>query len=303
MSRVEGTSAECRGELLRRAQRGVITENERLALTAHLSACEACRSCHEFMRDFEAVGGAAPGDSAVLARISERAMRTVSTPVVRRSRLRVYWLAAASIALLAGLAGATLLDRQRVPARPSPSSAAAQPAAARTATLQSLEPAAPSPLPIEAPSPTPMPDASSNRASPSSARTTGSTRNRPADTAASLFREANEARRAGDAALAVSLYRELQRRFPAAAETQISRISLGSVLLDTGAAAPALQQFESYLAAPSGALAAEAIYGRGRALKNLHRSTEEAATWQSLLTRFPRSPYASYAKRRLAELD
>jgi TolA-binding protein len=288
---------DCRGELLLRARRGVITDSERLALSAHLSSCEACQQLSEFGRDFEAVGGAAPGDSAVLARISERTLRSARVPASRVPRFRVYGLAAASVALLAGLAGATLLGRT-VPksASSSPSSARSTPAAPEHSTplrsLPKVDPASAS--------------AASEVSSVGAVLGPTALPNRPlsrsTDSASKLFHDANEARRAGDAALAVSLYRDLQRRFPDAPETNISRVSLGSVLLDTGAAPAALRQFDGYLAAPRGALAAEAIYGRGRALKNLHRSTEEGATWQSLLDQFPRSPYASYAKRRLEEL-
>ena len=293
-------TTDCRGDLLLRARRGLITDSERLALSAHLASCEACQLLSEFGRDFEAVGGAAVGDSAVLARISERTLRNVRSPRLRSPRLRVYWLAAASIVLLAGLAGATWLNQSR---RPVPSSNTAWPG--RPAVVSAALPAAPATtaVPLAAP-------ATTGEGVPPEVATSGVARTinsvptlRAPETADSLFREANEARRAGETAHAVSLYRELQRRFPAAAETSISRVSLGSMLLDTGASGPALRQFESYLAKPEGSLAAEALYGRGRALKNLHRPAEEAATWRSLLERFPRAPYASYAKRRLSELE
>lgn len=296
MRRTTESGAECRGELLLRARRGVVTDSERLALSAHLSTCEACQQLAELGRDFEAVGGAAAGDSALLSRISERILDSVR-PASRMPRVRVYWLAAASVALLAGLAGATLLGRT------APKSQSAQPSPAPFSPAGQGN--------ISKPRSLPPVDAASARA-PSEASSVGRALDpsmppsrmltRPADSASKVFREANEARRAGDSSRAVSLYRDLQRRFPEAAETNISRVSLGSVLLDTGAAPAALQQFDSYLAAPRGALAAEAIYGRGRALMSLHRSSEEAATWQSLLDQFPRSPYTSYAKRRLDEL-
>ena len=288
---------DCRGELLLRARRGVVTDSERLALSAHLSSCEACQQLSEFGRDFEAVGGAAPGDSAILSRISERTLRSIRPPASRARRVQVYWLAAASVALLAGLAGATFLARTGPkPPSPSPNPAQLNP----TAPEQSAQARALSPL--GAASASAPPEASSVGPALGGSSPPSRVLTRPTGSASKLFREANEARRTGDTALAISLYRDLQRRFPEAAETNISRVSLGSVLLDAGAAPAALQQFDGYLAAPSGALAAEAIYGRGRALKNLHRPSEEAATWQSLLDRFPRSPYASYAKRRLDEL-
>jgi TolA-binding protein len=296
MRRYTESGAECRGELLLRARRGVVTDSERLALSAHLSTCEACQQLAELVRDFEAVGGAAAGDSALLSRISERTLDSVR-PASRLPRVRVYWFAAASVALLAGIAGATLLGRTAPKSQsPQPSLAVLAPSEPGNSTKARSLP------PLDVASARAPSEASSvgrglDPSAPPSRMLT-----RPTDSASKIFREANESRRAGDSSRAVSLYRDLQRRFPDAAETNISRVSLGSVLLDTGAAPAALQQFDSYLASPRGALAAEATYGRGRALMSLHRSSDETATWQGLLDQFPRSPYASYAKRRLDEL-
>ncbi|AUX20880.1 uncharacterized protein SOCEGT47_013560 [Sorangium cellulosum] len=122
-------------------------------------------------------------------------------------------------------------------------------------------------------------------------------------TAEQLFREANDARRAGSARRAIALYRALQQGFAASPEATLSLVSLGSLLLDTGAPAAALAQFDRYLAAAgSRALAVEALYGRGRALRALGRSGDEAQTWRRLLREHPSSPYAEHARRRLTEL-
>ena len=302
MKRVDN-AVECRAELLLRARRSAITDSEALALSAHLASCESCQLLSDLGRDFEAIGGADAGDSAVLSRISERTLHSVRLPVSRLPKARVFWLAAASVALMAGLAGATLLSRS-VARTPAPHAALATsplPTAVSSALSQSAAlSAAGAETGSTAPEATLLaPDlapATPGSASPS--RVLG----RPLESASKLFREANEARRAGDSTLATSLYRELQRRFPDAPETKLSRISLGSMLLGAGTAQAALQQFDAYLAVPRGALAAEAIYGRARALKSLHRAGDEAAAWHSLLEQFPRSPYASYAKRRLDEM-
>ncbi|WP_437601393.1 tetratricopeptide repeat protein [Sorangium sp. So ce590] len=124
-----------------------------------------------------------------------------------------------------------------------------------------------------------------------------------ASTAEQLFREANDVRRAGSSRRAIELYRSLQKRFATSPEATLSLVSLGSLLLDTGSPAAALAQFDRYLGvASSRPLAVEALYGRGRALRALGRSAEEAQSWRRLLREHPGSPYVEHARRRLAEL-
>jgi TolA-binding protein len=126
---------------------------------------------------------------------------------------------------------------------------------------------------------------------------------RGASRAGALYKSANEARRAGDRARAVRLYRELQRDYPGSPEAKLSRVSLGGLLLDDGAAAQAAEQFDAYASGPGNQrLGAEALYGKGKALMSLGRRVEEIRTWQRLLREYPDSPYTTHARRRLAEL-
>lgn len=121
-------------------------------------------------------------------------------------------------------------------------------------------------------------------------------------TAAKLFGEANQARRAGDVARAAGLYHALQSRFPGSPEAELSRVTLSLLLLDTGDARGALSGFDRYLAGASHGLEAEALVGRARALGRLGRRDQEAAAWREVARRYPRSVYGRQASERLAAL-
>ncbi|WP_437757855.1 tetratricopeptide repeat protein [Sorangium sp. So ce1389] len=228
---------------------------------------------------------------------------------------RSAWLYAAAAVLACSVAAAALVQRRPAPA-PTPSvhllqpslravvsrpRAAAPPAgepapdgapasagaAAAPAGAALPEPAAPAARPQEAPR---GPGAAASSAS--SARS-----------AEQLFREANEARRAGSTQRAIELYRALQKGFARSPEATLSLVSLGSLLLNSGSPAAALAQFDRYLGtAGARPLAVEALYGRGRALRALGRSADEAQSWRRLLREHPSSPYVEHARRRLAEL-
>jgi TolA-binding protein len=110
-------------------------------------------------------------------------------------------------------------------------------------------------------------------------------------------------RREGDAARAQRLYRALQQRYPRSPEVEVSRVSLGRVELELGAARAALDQFERYLSKrPRGPLAEEALFGKASALERLDRAKEERSTWEQLLATFPGSLYAERARMRLGVL-
>jgi len=116
----------------------------------------------------------------------------------------------------------------------------------------------------------------------------------------SLFERANAERRSGRALSAISLYEELQKRYPQSDEARISRVSLGRLLLDRGMWSEADAQFEGYLAASgSGTLAPEALYGKALSLEGLGRRDEARLAWDRLLARFPDSVYSGPARQRL----
>ena len=120
--------------------------------------------------------------------------------------------------------------------------------------------------------------------------------------AAKLFGEANQARRAGDVGRASGLYHLLQDQFPGSPEAELSRVTLALLLLDSGDAQGALSGFERYLASPSRGLEAEALVGRARALGRLGRRDLETAAWQEVQRKYPRSIYGRQASERLVAL-
>jgi TolA-binding protein len=121
--------------------------------------------------------------------------------------------------------------------------------------------------------------------------------------AAALFDEANDARRRGDYARTLTLYHELESRFPHAREALLARATAGKLLLDRGDASGALAYFDSYLSAPGGELREEAMAGRATALERVGREGDARRAWSALLAAFPSTPYAAHAKARLGALD
>ncbi|WP_437511254.1 tetratricopeptide repeat protein [Sorangium sp. So ce1099] len=334
-------NVDCRSELLTRVRRGVATEPDRLAFDAHLGACASCRMSWVLAQDFDTVGAAEPGDAELLARIASVAIggaaldaRREGAPVrpdndvrhgddlappgsgragARGARWkRSAWLYAAAAVLACGVAAAALVQR-RPPPEPTPSVRLLQRSLrAVVSRPRAAAPPAGEPAPDGAPAPAGAAAAPAGAAQPELAAPAARPQEAPrgpgaaassAPTAEQLFREANEARRAGSTQRAIELYRALQKGFARSPEATLSLVSLGSLLLNSGSPAAALAQFDRYLGtAGARPLAVEALYGRGRALRALGRSADEAQSWRRLLREHPSSPYVEHARRRLAEL-
>ena len=124
-------------------------------------------------------------------------------------------------------------------------------------------------------------------------------------TAATLLRDAGDARRGGSSEEAITLLRRLQQEFPESREAILSSVPLGGLLLSKGLGQAALSQFDRYLTPSSSraALVPEALYGRGRALALMGDRAEERRTWERLLSDFPQNAYGPWAHRRLSELN
>ena len=120
--------------------------------------------------------------------------------------------------------------------------------------------------------------------------------------AATLFEQANRARRGGSYGSAERLYRRLQESFPGSPEARLSQVSLGRLLLDRGQAAAAVQQFDAYLSS-GGSLSEQAMLGRALALGRLGRQGTEVSAWEQFIKAFPNSAHASRAHRRLTQLN
>jgi TolA-binding protein len=119
------------------------------------------------------------------------------------------------------------------------------------------------------------------------------------ETASSLFETANAERRRDHFTAALSLYDQLQRRYPTSEEAHVSHVSLGRLLLERGLWSEAVPQLDAYLAT-GGTLAPEALFGKARALDALGRRAEAATAWRELLSAYPDSVYASQARQRVA---
>jgi TolA-binding protein len=122
------------------------------------------------------------------------------------------------------------------------------------------------------------------------------------DPAASLFADANHARRDGNVDRAVALYHDLQTRYPSSSESELSRALLAQMLLDRGSPEAALADFDRYLAEDAPVLGAEALVGRARALEQLGKTEQAVAAWKQVQSRFPGSVHARLAATRLVAL-
>jgi tetratricopeptide (TPR) repeat protein len=288
---------DCRSDRVSYARRGNLSSSERLALEAHLRACDSCLLSVEIGADFDALDQPEWDDGARIERLAARLAasqrRPLSKPVLRVAAL------AACLLLLTGIAAAAVRWLAPRPSlRVAGNTATSNGSDTRAKPAAAAVPLPSNPLPAEAPSGS---TASSALDSDVAAPALGA-RTRVVPSAAQLFRGANEARRAGQSQKAIQLYGSLQQEYPGSAEAAQSTVSLGS-LLSSANPRGALAQFDRYLStAPRGSSAAEALYGRGRALQALGRQSEERMTWQDLLARYPRCPYVDRATRRLAEL-
>ncbi|MGC4089942.1 MAG: outer membrane protein assembly factor BamD [Polyangiaceae bacterium] len=285
---------ECRNELLLRERHGKLTHAEELALGAHLEQCEDCRLLRDIGADFDSLGPTLDDGQ----RIERLAARVAARPRKRLGRIGRGVLLAACLSLLTGVAAAAIGWYQ---GRSTPAPQAAAPGASLLHAPRELPSVVPSSESVAELDQDALAAPASATPSASAARSSSST---VSLTAAQLFRKANDLRRSGNAKQAITSYRALERDFPASAEATLSAVSLGGLLLNRGMAGSALLEYERYLrAAPNGALAAEALYGRARSLQGLGRVSEERSAWQQLLSRFPNAAYAVNARRRLSELE
>jgi len=325
------TPSLCPDHLLARARTSALADGERDALEAHLEQCGACRAALRTGQAFDRVLGPQPGDDQLATRLWGEVERQVLRRQSRRARTIAAVAAAAVIALLSVTsvamlrarlsrpsgsvvpAPASVAARGRVPgARPEPPRSPPEPALTVPSQLSDHlpPPAAPSMAPAASESPAPGPARRPSPSKPARVRAAGGDAPpgaRPTDDgegAGALFSAANVSRRRGETARATEQYRRLVKEYPSSPEALVAHVALGRLLLArTGAVAGALAEFDAYLvAAPTAALAEEALFGRATCLMRLGRDREESATWRQLVERFPRSVYADRARVRLGEL-
>ena len=122
--------------------------------------------------------------------------------------------------------------------------------------------------------------------------------------AARLFADVAQARRAGWLSEAHQAYGQLVARFAGSREERAASVLLGQLTLERGQLADALARFEGYLGTdPDGALAEESRLGRALALEQLGQREDARRSWQELLQKHPRSVHAGRARARLESLQ
>jgi len=316
--------------LLEKFAAGGLTPNENSLLQEHLAGCAACRfelivHC-DLETEAEALGFDRVSTRQLLLALPEASralplshagpaatttMVTTPVPSLRRvHRRRAIALTVAALALASG--AAALVATQHSPNAPQTLSAVAQSTPQTPTPAKKLRASRP---PAEAASEAAASETALTAAELRQAERApkhGTLSRRLSDTssaqddgeltAAELFSNANQARRASDPARATRLYRLLQRKFPGSQEAQLSLVTLGSLQLNGGNAAGALATFNRYLSHGGRSLEAEALYGQAQALRQLGRSGEERSAWARLLARYPGSGYAPQARERLNSL-
>jgi len=319
-------------DLLERDALGTLDDAERARLDAHLDRCATCRFERQLRADFEdeidadhlpmaPIGlvadvlarvsgpslagntreGEAEDESDVAALPSPLAPRAPRSSARRRAVRAVWLLSAAALVLLAGGAAAAIgLGRhtslpELLGYAPRVSAPAAMATSIPAPKAHMVTAAVPAPIetiaPVETPAVAATAEAPTLLARPH--REPG-----PQE----LFDAETIARRHGDYARVFALHRELDQRFPRSRETQVSRATVGHLLLDRGDPAAALTDFDSYLAGGSGNLGEEAMVGRATALDRLGRTTEASVAWRALVAAFPDTPYAAHARARVETL-
>jgi hypothetical protein len=314
-------------ELIEREALGLLDDSERARLEAHVERCAACRFERQLRADFgdeldgpdlplapmglvadvlaRASGPRLPGDPRDDDGSDLHALQGRGRSGRRTVARAVWLLGAAALLLLAGGAAAAIgLGAHGWPAllghAPLVSVPAAQPAVVRApkahAALAPVLPPVETAAPAVTNEPAPPVETATVTAPPVAAR--------PVHVAGpeELFDAETIARHHADYTRVLAIHHELEQRYPRSRESQVSRATVGHLLLDRGDPAGALADFDAYLAAGSGNLGEEAMVGRATALDRLGRTSEASTAWRALLAAFPDSPYAAHAKARVESL-
>jgi len=295
-------------ELFDKAALGTLSASERIWLDGHLEQCDVCRFEQQSRADFAAEPSAPLNVDSLVTRAlaGMPAPAALADQPLRRSRRRSVGLLAgtalvfstmASFAAVAQWTGLWPKIVEALVTRPPPPPVVPAPARAARPRVEPVVTAIEE-APIEAPvvAVEPAPIRNVKRASPPPPVAA------PVEDASRLFDQANQARVRGDHAGAVQQYRALLERFPSAPEANLSRATLGRLLLDTGDASSALGPLDAYLRSGELTLREEVLSARASALSRLDRPKDEAAAWSALLDAYPDSIHAVRAKARLEEL-
>jgi TolA-binding protein len=289
-------------ELSIAARRGELERADEQGLERLFDEAPDERIWHRAGLRFDAQDASAPSDTDLEGKLLQRLLAGQPSALPRPRRVHPVVLLAAAAVLVASAAAALVGIAELRQARTTP---AENPSAARAGSA-SARPRA-EPAPVSEPAPTPERSSETPATADVEADQQKHPRNNSEDlpvTAAELLSSAGQARRKGDAARAITLLEALQSRFPGSAEAQASDISLGMLRLQLGATVVALKDFDRYLGrSPSGDRAADALWGRSKALLALKRPGEAEKSLRQLLARYPESPFASAARAELRQLS
>jgi TolA-binding protein len=318
-------------DLFDREQDGTLTAEERRRLDSHALQCAACSLVRTAVRDFAAQRNPAPGDDALIARLSGEALGRAATissgtisPALRTTyigahpRRRRSWAVGAIVLFAATGATASFWSVrgsivQRFLANAPAEEIAPAPALPKAPIARAK--AAPAPPVVEEPAVEEAAEPTLVVVTPVAPTPVAAIRLRApepvnvpppvvAPAADELFAAANDARRHGDAQKSFELYTQLARNYPGSREEMTARVALGRLLLDRGGEpTQALGLFTRYLdESPGGTLAEEARLGRALALTRMGSAKDERQAWQQLLAFHPNSIHAERARKRLDEL-
>jgi ferric-dicitrate binding protein FerR (iron transport regulator) len=123
-----------------------------------------------------------------------------------------------------------------------------------------------------------------------------------AATPADMLEYARSLRANGDFRRAADVYRRIHAANPQNPSGRAALVSLGELLLSLNDGREALNAFDSYLAS-GGALTQEAMFGRARALRALHRPAEERRAIERFIAAYPNSPQTRVLRARLAAMQ
>ena len=123
-----------------------------------------------------------------------------------------------------------------------------------------------------------------------------------AQSAATLLDAARRELARGGGKAALPLYQRLRTTYPASPEAFTVLVTIGQIELDLRSPSRALSAFDAYLRR-GGPLAPEALAGKIRALRALGKATEERATIDEYLTKYPGGFEAQALKKRIEALS
>jgi outer membrane protein assembly factor BamD (BamD/ComL family) len=302
MSQIEPT------DLLCRSRREELSVEEQRRLNECLEHSLEVKLMSEMLSALESESRVRPGDDALLARITARALGKPER-VARKRRPLTMLLAAAAVLLMASLASAWYVSARKVQGpedattffRGWPWKAAKRAGAKRVLPVTKPMPSqaaqiAPDPEDAAGAHRAPGSEASPAASASASRRATDEPKSLTPSSASELFARANLLRRQGQSVEAAALYQRLLALYPNSREVAPTRLSLAKYF-QAKQPEQALLQYRK-VAKSGGPLRAEALWGISEVATSLGESSLAEQALADLIREFPDSPYAEVARTR-----